>query len=192
MRTRIQRNVLLLTWLMLLVTIPSIWVFYDPIAIHVAQCMGMRRPLFHDELVVPEDRLLPRWTYIPAIWDDSGNVLFADFHNNLLVLIRGVTEETRLRANWFDYYGQEFADNEKAVLLPGTAHETTVVSRSDSLVVIDQQKEAEVSVLPLTPGQARTIYERIVSARRNGLAADNLSADVGKHTGASLGPHGRP
>jgi hypothetical protein len=161
---------------MFIIALFCFWIFYDIVAVRLALLLGASRPMFHSDLTVFQDSTLPRWTCNSSVSDEAGNVLFADYQLNMLVLIQGLSEETRGALSWFEYHLHRHSDSQKATLLAGTSHEVTVWANPNRLVVI-VCNDVEFT-LRLDRGSARAIMSNIQSTSGLRLPGDALLAEV--------------
>ncbi len=161
---------------MFIIALLCFWIFYDVVSVRLARLLGASRPMFHSDLTLPEDSILPRWIPNPSVSDQAGNVLFADYQLNMLVLIQGVSEETLMSLAWFEYHLHRHSDSQKATLLAGTPHEVTVWANPHRLLVFDCN-DVE-SMIRIDHGGARAIISDIHSASALRLPGDAVLAEL--------------
>ncbi len=155
-----------------------IQVFYDIIAVKIALLLGASRPLFHSALTVPEDAIWPRWIPNPEVADEAGNVLFSDFHSNVLVLIRGLSERTQWELSWVQYHLHRYSNSHKATLLAGTPNEITVRENPNHLLLVGGDGvQFEIAI---EAGTAEQFVRDVMSTSGHRLPGNGLVVEIAR------------
>lgn len=118
----------------------------------------IRRPLFHDYLTVGEMGFTPYWQPTMGLYDEGGTYAFFDFRNNTIVVIE--TDEPGGSLNY-----RPLGTNTHAILLSGSGFEYHTGRRSNTLVIVDVNKQEKVTRLP--DGRARIVYFQLCDESRS-------------------------